>query len=71
MLAALFFPGRAIAAVVSVIRHRAGSVTSRLSVAYFFPFIILVPPRMVSAVAEAIPQIVTYGQASDNEDVYD
>lgn len=42
---------------LEVIRHLAGGITNRLSVTYFFPSIILIPPRMVSAVEEALPHI--------------
>jgi len=39
---------------------------------YLFPSIILIPPRMIPAVEEAIPQIAAYGQASDSdEESYD
>ncbi len=53
---------------LDVIRHLAGGITNRLSVTYFFPPIILIPPRMVSAVAQALPQIVTHGRASDSDE---
>jgi hypothetical protein len=55
---------------LEVVRHQAGRFTS-LSV-YLFPSIILIPPRMISAVEETIPQIAAYGQASDSdEESYD
>ncbi|MCS6939486.1 MAG: zinc ribbon domain-containing protein [Roseiflexus sp.] len=42
---------------LEVIRHLAGGITNRLSVTFFFPSVILIPPRMVSAVQEAILHI--------------
>jgi hypothetical protein len=55
---------------LEVVRHQAGRFTS-LSV-YLFPSIILIPPRMIPAVEEAIPQIATYRQACDSdEESYD
>ena len=57
---------------LKVVRHRADSYIGRISVTYFFPSIILIPPRMISAVEETIPQIAAYGQASDSdEESYD
>jgi hypothetical protein len=57
---------------LEVVHHRAGRLTRRLSVTYLFPSIILIPPRMIPAVEEAIPQIATYRQACDSdEESYD
>ncbi len=56
---------------LEVIQRYAGGRTHRLSIAYHFPSIILLPPRMVSVVEEAIPQIATDGRASASEDFYD
>ena len=57
---------------LKVVRHRADSLTGRLSVTFYFPSIILIPPRMIVAVEEMISQIVAYGQASDSdEESYD
>jgi hypothetical protein len=55
---------------LEVVRHQAGRFTS-LSV-YLFPSIILIPPRMIPAVEQMIPQIIAYRQASDSdEESYD
>jgi hypothetical protein len=57
---------------LEVVHHRAGRLTRRLSVTYLFPSIILIPPRMISAVEQMIPQIIAYRQASDSdEESYD
>jgi len=57
---------------LKVVRHQAGGRTERMSVTSLFPSIILIPPRMISAVEETIPQIAAYGQASDSdEESYD
>lgn len=53
---------------LEVIRHLAGGIINRLSVTYFFPSIILIPPRIVSVVAQTIPQIVTHRRASDSDE---
>ncbi len=44
---------------LNVIRRLASGITNRLSVTYFFPSVILIPPRMVSAIEEALPHIRT------------
>ena len=57
---------------LKVVRHRAGGRTERMSVTSLFPSIILIPPRMISAVEATIPQIITYQQAPDSdEESYD
>ncbi len=56
---------------LEVVRHREGRLIL-LSVTYLFPSIILIPPRMIPAVEETIPQIATYRQACDSdEESYD
>jgi hypothetical protein len=43
-----------------------------MSVTSLFPSIILIPPRMISAVEQMIPQIIAYQQAPDSgEESYD
>jgi hypothetical protein len=57
---------------LKVVRHRAGGRTERMSVTSLFPSIILIPPRMISAVEQMIPQIIAYQQAPDSdEESYD
>ncbi|ABQ88916.1 zinc ribbon domain-containing protein [Roseiflexus sp. RS-1] len=57
---------------LKVVRHQAGGRTERMSVTSLFPSIILIPPRMIPAVEQMIPQIIAYRQASDSdEESYD
>jgi hypothetical protein len=57
---------------LKVVRHQAGGRTERMSVTSLFPSIILIPPRMIPAVEQMIPQIIAYQQAPDSdEESYD
>ncbi len=52
---------------LNIVRSRASTIAGRLSITYNFPSIILIPPRMASAVQEAFPYLTPRRVSSTHE----